>query len=186
MKRNPYRAAFGAMTLSLLVACSQGGGAPAEPAADAAADTSKAAELSLANAMQADRDFAAMSKKDGPKAAFLQYMHPTDSTFYQPGVVVTGAASIASGFDASPPGFGIDWTPDGGHGSASGDLAVTTGRYTIHVTGQPIEQGRYVTVWRKDEAGALKAVMDLGVPDPAAQAPTTPTPEKPDLEGRPG
>ncbi len=179
MKRNPYRAAFAAMSVSLLVACSQGG-APA-PAADAA----KSVETSLAAAMQADRDFAAMSKKDGPKAAFLQYMDK-DGAFFQPGVVVTGAEAIAAGFDASPPGFGIDWTPDGGHGSASGDLAVTTGRYTIQVSGQPIEQGRYVTVWRKDDAGALRAVMDLGVPDPAAQAPTTPTPDNPDLQGRPG
>jgi ketosteroid isomerase-like protein len=180
MKRNPYRAAFAAMSVSLLVACSQGG-APA-PAADAA----KSAETSLAAAMQADRDFAAMSKKEGPKAAFLQYMDPKDSAFYQPGVVVTGAEAIAAGFSGSPADFGIDWTPDGGHGSASGDLAVTTGRYTITAGGQAIEQGRYVTVWRKDPVGALKAVMDLGVPDPAAQTSTVPTPEKPDLEGRPG
>lgn len=186
MKRNPYRAAFAAMTVSLLVACSQGGGGEPAPAPDAAAELETAAQVSLESAVQADRDFAAMSKAQGPKAAFLQYMHPTDSAFFQPGVVVTGAEAIAGGFDASPPDFGIDWTPDGGHGSASGDLAVTTGRYTIHVSGQPIEQGRYVTVWRQDEAGALKAVMDLGVPDPAAQAPTTPTPDNPDLQGRPG
>jgi len=184
MKRNPYRASFAAITVSLLVACSQDGGAP-EPAADGTADIRKAAEISLTSALQADRDFAAMSKSEGPKAAFLQWMDPNDSAFFQPGVVVKGAAAIAAGFDASPPGFGIDWTPDGGHGAASGDLAVTTGRYTISAGGQAIEQGRYVTVWRKDEAGALKAVMDLGVPDPA-QPPGPPTPDKPDLQGRPG
>jgi ketosteroid isomerase-like protein len=182
MKRNPYRAAFAAMTLSLVVACSPG----EAPKAESATDTAAAVQASLESAMQADRDFAAMSKKDGPKAAFLQYMDPKDGAFFQPGVVVNGAEAIAAGFDGSPPGFGIDWAPDGGHGSASGDLAVTTGRYTIHVSGQPIEQGRYVTVWRKDAAGAFKGVMDLGVPDPAAQAPATPTPERPDLEGRPG
>lgn len=181
MKRNPYRAAFAAMTLSLLVACSQG----EAPKAESPADPAAAAQASLTSAMQADRDFAAMSKKDGPKAAFLQYM-AKDGAFFQPGVVVNGAEAIAGGFDASPPGFGIDWAPDGGHGSASGDLAVTTGRYTIHVSGQAIEQGRYVTVWSKDEAGALKAVMDLGVPDPPPQPSTVPTPERPDLEGRPG
>jgi hypothetical protein len=43
-----------------------------------------------------------------------------------------------------------------------------------------------VTVWRKDAAGVFKGVMDLGVPDPAAQQSTVPTPDKPDLEGRPG
>jgi ketosteroid isomerase-like protein len=182
MKRNPYRAAFAAMTLSLLVACSQGGA----PDAESAADPRAAAQVTLDGALQADRDFAAMSKKDGVKAAFLQYMDPADGTFIQPGAVVIGAEKIAAGFDGSPPDFVIDWTPDGGHGSTGGDLAVTTGRYTISTGGQPIEQGRYVTVWRKDAAGALKAVMDLGVPDPAAQQSTVPTPDRPDLEGRPG
>ena len=182
MKRNPYRAAFAAMTLSRLMACSQG----EAPAAAGAADTAGAVQASLESATQSDRDFAAMSKKDGIKAAFLHYMDSTDGAFIQPGVVVTGAEKVAAGFDGSPPDFAIDWTPDGGHGSAGGDLAVTTGRYTISTGGQSLEQGRYVTVLRKDKAGALKAVMDLGVPDPAAQAPTTPTPERPDLEGRPG
>lgn len=180
--RTPYRAAFAAIALSLLVACSQGGA----PAAENAADPKAAAQVTLDSAMQADRDFAAMSKKEGPKAAFLQYMDAADGAFIQPGVVVTGAEKVAAGFEGSPADFNIDWAPDGGHGSASGDLAVTTGRYTINAGGQAIEQGRYVTVWRKDAAGALKAVMDLGVPDPATPPSTVPTPDKPDLEGRPG
>jgi ketosteroid isomerase-like protein len=180
MKRSPYRAAFAAMAVSLLVACSQGGAPKAENA-----DPKAAAQVTLDGALQADRDFAAASKKDGLKAAFLQFMDAKDGAFIQPGVVVTGAEKIAAGFNGSPADFVIDWTPDGGHGSAGGDLAVTTGRYTISAGGQAIEQGRYVTVWRKDDAGALKAVMDLGVPDPA-QPPGPPTPDKPDLEGRPG
>ena len=185
LRRNPYRAAFAAMTLSLLVACTQGGEAP-EAGAPAKPDMVKAeADVTLKEAMEADRAFAAMSKKDGSKAAFLQFMDPKDGMFIQPGVVVNGAEAVAAGFNGSPPGFVIDWTPDGGHGSASGDLAVTTGRYTISSGGQAIEQGRYVTVWRPDAAGALKAVMDLGVADPP-KPPGPPTPDKPDLEGRPG
>ncbi len=182
MKRNPYRAAFAAITVTLLVACSQGDKAPA---AGIAALGASAAAVTLEAAMQADRDFAAMAKKDGLKAAFLQWMDPKDGAFFQPGVVVTGAEAIAAGFAGSPPDFGIDWAPDGGHGAASGDLAVTTGLYTISAGGQAIEKGRYVTVWRKDAAGALKAVMELSVPDPA-KPPGPPTPDKPDFEGRPG
>jgi ketosteroid isomerase-like protein len=175
--RGPYRAAFAAMSLTLLVACSGGDGPSVDPAA---------AATSLEAAMQADRDFAAMAKKDGLKPAFLKYMHATDSKFLQPGVVVQGAEAIAAGFDQSPPDFRIEWTPDGGHGSAAGDLAVTTGLYTIVMGAQTIEKGRYVTVWTKDAAGELKAAMDMSVPDPAAPASTGPTPDKPDFEGRPG
>jgi ketosteroid isomerase-like protein len=173
MNRNPYRAAFAAMTLCLVVACS--------PAAEVKADAKAEQEKALQAAMQADRDFAAMSAKDGPKAAFLAYMDPADGEFIGPGTVVKSAAKVADGFSQSPPGFVIDWAPDGGHGSASGDLAVTTGRYTIKAGADTLEQGRYVTVWRKDAAGALKAVMDLGVADPAAPPSTAPDPE-----GRPG
>jgi ketosteroid isomerase-like protein len=177
MRRDPYRAAFVAMTVALLVACSPGG---KTPAAEAAA-TGASAEATLKAAMDADTAFAAMAKSEGLKPAFLKYMHATDSKFLQPGVVVTGAAAIAAGFDQTPPDFKIDWTPDGGHGAASGDLAVTTGLFTISAGGQLIEKGRYVTVWSKDEAGELKAVMDLSVPDPAAMPITTPDPD-----GRPG
>ena len=175
VKRHPYRAAFVAMLVALAVACSGGGGV------DINVDLGNSPEKTLEAAMKADRDFAAMAKAEGAKAAFLKYMHATDSKFLQPGVVVQGAENIAAGFAQSPPDFNIDWAPDGGHGSASGDLAVTTGLYAISVGSQTIEKGRYVTVWSKDEAGELKATMDMSVPDPSAPPTTTPDPN-----GRPG
>jgi ketosteroid isomerase-like protein len=176
--RGPYRAAFAAMSLALLVACSGESGPKVE------ADPALAQAKSLEAAMQVDRDFAAMAKKDGLKAAFLQYMDK-DGSFIQPGVMINTAEKVAAGFDGSLPDFMVDWTPDGGHGSSSGEMAVTTGLYQITTGGQTIEKGRYVTVWRKDAAGQLKAVMDTGVADPAQPAGPA-TPDKPDLEGRPG
>ena len=122
-----------------------------------------------------------MAKAEGLKPAFLKYMHPTDSKFLSPGAVVQGAEAIAGGFAQSPPDFAIAWAPDGGHGAASGDLAVTTGLYTISMGAAPIEKGRYVTVWSKDAAGELKATMDMSVPDPAVAPASVPDPE-----GRPG
>jgi ketosteroid isomerase-like protein len=174
-KRHPYRAAFVAMFIALAVACS------GSTDVGLTVDVGGSPEKTLEAAMQADRDFAAMAKAEGPKAAFLKYMHATDSKFLQPGVVVQGAEAIAAGFAQSPPDFAIAWEPDGGQGSASGDLAVTTGLYTISMGAAPIEKGRYVTVWSKDAAGELKATMDMSVPDPAVQPSTAPDPE-----GRPG
>ena len=127
IKRHPYRAAFAAMLVALTVACS---GSVSLDVGDKPEAVSTP-ETTLEAAMQADRDFAAMAKAEGPKAAFLKYMHPTDSQFLQPGVVVQGAEAIANGFNGSPPDFAIAWAPDGGRGAASGDLAVTTGLYTI-------------------------------------------------------
>ena len=178
MKRNAYKYAFGAVLLSLAVACS---GADTTSATTSAVEAVAGAEATLEAALQADRQFAAMSKAEGPKADFLKYRHPTDSKFLQPVVVVQGAENIAGGFPTEPGAFSAEWAPDGGQGSASGDLAVTTGLYALSSGGQVIEKGRYVTVWTKDAAGDLKATMDLSVPDPAAPPTTTPDPE-----GRPG
>lgn len=175
MKRNAFKYAFGAMALALVVACS------GSTDVGLTVDVGATPATTLEAAMQADRDFAAMAKAEGLKPAFLKYMHPTDSKFLSPGAVVQGAEAIAAGFAQSPPDFAIAWAPDGGHGAASGDLAVTTGLYTISMGAAPIEKGRYVTVWSKDAAGDLKATMDMAVPDPAV-APAT----APDPEGRPG
>src|SRR5690349_25041997 len=122
--RGPYRAAFAAMSLTLLVACSGQSGPKV------AADPAAAQAASLEAAMQVDRDFAAAAKKDGIKAAFLKYMDK-DGSFIQPGAMINGGEKVAAGFDGSPPDFMVEWTPDGGHGSARGDLAVTTGLYAI-------------------------------------------------------
>lgn len=175
MKRGPYRHAFGAILLALVVACS------GSTDIGVSVDVGGSPEKTLEAALQADRDFAAMSKAEGPRAAFLRYMHPTDSKFLQPGTVVQGAANIAGGFPSEPGAFSAEWTPDGGHGAASGDLAVTTGLYALSAGGQVIEKGRYVTVWTRDANGELKATMDMSVPDPPAPPPTAPDPE-----GRPG
>jgi len=176
-KRHPYRAAFAAIVTVLLVACS---GPVAEMGAVAPA--AESAQATLDSALQADRDFAAAVAKDGPKAGFLAWFHATDSQFIQPGAYLKGAEAITAPFDQSPPGFTIGWTPDSGVASASGDFASTTGRYAVKMGDQTLEQGRYMTSWRKDEAGAWKVVMDATIPDPANSG----APPTPDPQGRPG
>lgn len=175
-KKAPYRAAFAAIILGLLVACS-GPSAGVDVKVEV-----KSPQATLDAALQADRDFAAAVAKDGAKAAFLAWFHPTDSQFVQPGVYLKGAEAIAAPFEQSPPGFAIGWTPDSGVASASGDFATTTGRYTVKMGDQTLEQGRYMTSWRKDEAGAWKVVMDATIADPPAIASDIP----PDPDGRPG
>jgi ketosteroid isomerase-like protein len=133
--------------------------------------TSEAAAETLASALNADQAFATATAKDGPAVAFAAWFEPDDSQFIAPGQVTKGAAAVAAGFAGSPPGFTIAWVPDGGVGSASGDLAVTTGRYTITVGDQAIEAGRYLTTWRKDAEGAWKVIIDTTVADPPAAKP---------------
>lgn len=175
-KKAPYRAAFAAMIVGLLVACSG-----PSVGVDVKVDV-KSPQATLDSALQADRDFAAAVARDGAKTAFLAWFHPTDSQFVQPGVYLKGAEAIAGPFEQSPPGFSIGWTPDSGVASASGDFATTTGRYAVKMGDQTLEQGRYMTSWRKDEAGAWKVVMDATIADPPSAGSDIP----PDPDGRPG
>lgn len=175
-KKAPYRAALAAMIVVLAVACS-GPSVGVDVKVEA-----KDPQATLDAALQADREFAAAVAKDGPKAAFLAWFHPTDSQFMQPGVYLKGAEAIAAPFEQSPPDFTIGWVPDSGVASASGDFATTTGRYAVKMGDQTLEQGRYMTSWRKDEAGAWKVVMDATIADPPGITSNIP----PDPDGRPG
>jgi ketosteroid isomerase-like protein len=172
MKRNPYRAAYAALLLALVVACSPGG----DPAVDVNVEVNagNGPAATLESAMQADRDFAAMVASEGPAAAFEAWFD-AEGEFVEPGIVTKGGAQVAENFAQSPPGFTIEWAPDGGHGSASGDLAVTTGRYTVKADMGVLAVGRYLTTWRKSPDGQWKVVLDTTVADPA---PATVEPEQ--------
>ena len=176
IKRHPYRAAFVAMLVALAVACSAGGGA------GPTVDVKASAEETLQSAMEADKAFVADIKKNGLQAAFLAWFEPEGSQFIDRGSMLTGAANIAAPFAQSPPGFMLDWAPDGGHASASGDFATTTGRYTVKMGDQQIDAGRYVTTWKKNPEGAWKVVLDATIADP----PASDVPPTPDPNGRPG
>jgi|JI10StandDraft_1071094.scaffolds.fasta_scaffold19046_9 ketosteroid isomerase-like protein len=175
-KKAPYRAALAAMVVVLAVACSG-----PSVGVDVKVSGVENAQATLDAALQADREFAAAVAKDGPKAAFLAWFHPTDSQFIDAGSHLKGAEAIAAPFEQSPPGFTIGWVPDSGVASASGDFATTTGRFAVKMGDQTLQVGRYMTSWRKDEAGAWKVVMDATIADPPAPPTTTPDPD-----GRPG
>jgi ketosteroid isomerase-like protein len=176
MTRTPYRIVFAAIVLALTVACSNASNTP--PTAEINAVK---AQASLNEAMDADKAFSAMAQAQGVGAAFAQYMDKVDGRMFQPGEIVQGEAAIREAFANWPANTQLVWAPDGGHGSASGDLAVTTGRFQNKVDGVTRSEGRYVTVWRRNAEGQWKGVMDIGVPDPPP-----PVVREPDPEGRPG
>ena len=49
-----------------------------------------------------------------------------------------------------------------------GDTAYETGKYSYKYqeNGQPVtEQGRYVTIWKRQTDGSWKIISDMGVPE---------------------
>jgi ketosteroid isomerase-like protein len=115
---------------------------------------------------QADRDFAALSAKEGPGRAFHD--------FAAPNVTLLNSAQPHSTPEALLKSFGPDtqiaWEPDEAQISAGGDMGYTMGHATI--TGKDKEgkattsHSRYVTIWRKQADGSWKFIFDGGVPQP--------------------
>lgn len=78
------------------------------------------------------------------------------------------------------PGFKVHWQPTTAEVSQSGDLGFTTGRYELtlqDVSGQPVtDQGKYVTVWKKQVDGKWKVAFDIFNSDlPLPTAPSGPS-----------
>jgi ketosteroid isomerase-like protein len=63
------------------------------------------------------------------------------------------------------PGFSLSWEPTTAVAAKSGELGYTSGAYKFSITGpdgKPIfDKGKYVEVWKKDEAGNWKVIADI-------------------------
>jgi ketosteroid isomerase-like protein len=115
-----------------------------------------------------DRAFAALSRREGMRAAFLAYL-AADAVLFRPGPV-PGRAFIE---ERPSPAIELTWEPVFSAVATSGDLGYTTGPYAVHDTGPDhhlSEQGYYVTIWRKQADGTWKVELDQGVTTPSLDA----------------
>jgi len=117
--------------------------------------------------MDADRAFAARAVSDGVPTAFAAYA-ATDGAILsgQPGIIY-GPAAIRRLFEANFPATGrILWRPAAGDVAAGGDLGFTVGKAEIHTVapdGAPrTSYTKYLTVWRRTDAGEWRYVIDGG------------------------
>lgn len=151
----------GASLIAMLVAASY---VPGSAAPASTATQRQRTATAAGSALAADRAFAAMAAKDGPAAAFAAW-YAADGAFIDQGQITRGVRAVASGFGD----FRISWEPDEVHASVAGDLAVTTGRYSIMSSGNLVEAGRYLTVWRRTDRNGWKVMIGSKDPDPATR-----------------
>jgi uncharacterized protein (TIGR02246 family) len=125
----------------------------------------RAADIAFAEAVaRRDRDlFASFIAED---ATFLG----GGLTQGRDAIVVDWGIFFAAGGPAT-----ITWAPHTVEVAASGDLAYTMGGFEVRSTGPDGQRhkstGTYVSIWRKDEDGSWKVVVDGGTPpQPAGEA----------------
>jgi ketosteroid isomerase-like protein len=126
--------------------------------------------------LAADRAFAARAQQVGAASAFREFMDPIDGRLIPrlgpPAIGETAIYAMMGG--GQPEGGRLLWTPEEAFVAESGDFAATWGgaRFVPSDPNAAERQGRYVTVWRKDEDGRWKGLIDLrNMPSGPAGAP---------------
>ena len=115
----------------------------------------------LAEMMQADADFAAMAAEKGYRKAFLQYMEDEAVLLRDNYLPIIGADAVRYVTGMNDSTFTVDWSPQGGDVSISGDMGYTFEIYELR-TALERQSGTYVTVWRRQEDGSWKYLLDAG------------------------
>lgn len=117
---------------------------------------------------QVDIEFSDYSKANGMKAAFQEYVHK-DGVLLRPYTMpIVGFDAIKRILDEGNTDFTLTWSPLYGDVSLSGELGYTYGTYALEFKNEKgkaeIRKGTYVSVWKKDESGQWKWVLDTGNP----------------------
>lgn len=122
-----------------------------------------AAEQQLKEMVDTDNAFSAASEKNGMKKAFLEYI-ADDAVLLRPGFFPIVEGDVIKFLNAQEDtSFTMTWEPKGGDIASSGDMGYTYGVYKV-ATADTTLMGTYLNVWRKQEDGKWKFVIDTGNP----------------------
>ncbi|MDX1455362.1 MAG: DUF4440 domain-containing protein [Gammaproteobacteria bacterium] len=134
--------------VTLLAGC----GSPADLSAQAAEEI-----------LAADHHFAELSRKGGTATAFRRYL-AYDAIMLPDGGDVLKHKGIATWLDGVD--YRLDWQPQAAGAAASGDYGHSWGYWQargISLDGEPyVLEGKYLNVWRRNEDGEWKVLVDLG------------------------
>ncbi|HSQ43476.1 MAG TPA: hypothetical protein VLM16_00675 [Ginsengibacter sp.] len=111
--------------------------------------------------IQADVAFSDLSKKEGMKKAFIEYID-NDGILLRPGrPPIIGANAIDFLSQVNDSSYTLTWSPAGAGIAASDDLGYSYGIYKLELK-DTVLRGTYVSVWRKQKDGKWKFVLDSG------------------------
>lgn len=113
--------------------------------------------------MEVDRAFSKRSTDAGLKTAYLEFIDST-AVLLRPGnMPLTGANAIDFICMNNDAGASMSWEPKGCSLSRSGDLGYTWGIYSLRtVPDDSVIYGTYVNVWKKQEDGSWKFMVNSG------------------------
>ncbi|WP_445383641.1 YybH family protein [Robiginitalea sp. IMCC43444] len=128
-------------------------------------------QLEAENLMQTSRDWA-QAARSGNTDSILSFWTEDAVLIMPQGPAVQGQAALREvvAFGETMPGFEVNWEPREAHVSKSGDLGYVIAHKYVKfrdTTGQQISSfHREVTIWKKQEDGSWKNVVDIYNNDP--------------------
>jgi ketosteroid isomerase-like protein len=107
-------------------------------------------------------------------AGYMSYYADDSVEVPNGGPIIQGKVNIAKGMGfLDQKGNHLTWTPVGADISASGDLGYTYGTYEFRSKDKGgklvIDHGKYTSIWKKQQDGSWKVVLDMGNAGPAQQ-----------------
>jgi ketosteroid isomerase-like protein len=107
---------------------------------------------------------AAWSTAIGSKSAeeFMKFVDAEGMIMPPNSPAVAGSDAINSwvGQMLAMPDFSVSWTANNAVVAGSGDVGYTTGTYQSSMGGMP-DNGKYVTIWKKQADGSWKVAVDM-------------------------
>jgi ketosteroid isomerase-like protein len=113
--------------------------------------------------LKTDSEFSRMSKQQGMKRAFIEFID-NDGILLRPDhPPIVGANAIEYLTETNDSSYTLTWEPSSAQVAASGDLGYSYGIYNLQLQDTML-QGTYVSIWKKQKDGKWKFVLDTGNP----------------------
>jgi ketosteroid isomerase-like protein len=112
--------------------------------------------------IEADKNFSTLSEKEGMQKAFLRYIDDDGVLLRDNSMPIIGIEKLSELYNnKSDTGFILTWEPLFADISSSLEIGYTYGIWTYKAD-SIIEKGTYVTIWKKNDDGTWKFVLDTG------------------------
>jgi ketosteroid isomerase-like protein len=129
----------------------------------------------LQEMVKTEQGFSKMAEQKNTRDAFMAFI-ADDGLLFRPGAVNGKKWMIEHPVPASDKKPLLAWQPKFAGMAASGDMGFTTGPWEFKndiKDEKPSGYGHFVTVWKKQNDGSWKFVVDLGITHPDSGGPQT-------------
>jgi ketosteroid isomerase-like protein len=120
----------------------------------------------LDNLLQTDMEFSEFSIENGAAEAFRMYLMEKAVQLPSGQNPILGRDKIYEDMLKTGSDYTLSWEPQDGEVSSSRDMGYTWGIYTLSFQSDSGEnqsqKGKYLNVWRKDNQGNWRVIIDMG------------------------